>query len=88
LDYLRADRAELIVKALYDRLVPGGLLAIGNAIGPNTNLWPPEFVADWPILYRSRNDMEGMAALLPNTAGVEVVVDPGEAYYFLLVRKG
>jgi extracellular factor (EF) 3-hydroxypalmitic acid methyl ester biosynthesis protein len=87
-DYLRADRAELIVKALYDRLVPGGLLAIGNAIGPNTNLWPPEFVADWPILYRSRNDMEGMAALLPNTAGVEVVVDPGEAYYFLLVRKG
>jgi extracellular factor (EF) 3-hydroxypalmitic acid methyl ester biosynthesis protein len=86
-DYLRPDRAQAIAKALYDRLVPGGLLAIGNAIGPNTNLWPPEFVADWPILYRSRNDMEGMAALLPDTAEVDIVIDPGEAYYFLLVRK-
>ena len=87
-DYLRPDRAQVIAKALYDRLVPGGLLAIGNAIGPNTNLWPPEFVADWPILYRSRNDMEGMAALLPDAADVDIVIDPGDAYYFLLVRKG
>ena len=87
-DYLRQERAQIITKALYDRLVPGGLLAIGNAIGPNTNLWPPEFVADWPILYRSRDEMEGIAALLPKTAQVEVVVEPGEAYYFLLVRKG
>ncbi len=31
--------------------------------------------------------MEGMAALLPDDASAEVVVDPGEAYYFLLVRK-
>jgi SAM-dependent methyltransferase len=87
-DYLQLDRAQLIAKALYDRLVPGGFLAIGNAIGPNTNLWPPEFVADWPILYRSKNDMAGMAELLPDTAEVDVVVDPGKAYYFLLVRKG
>lgn len=87
-DYLRLDRAQAVIKALYNRLVPGGLLAIGNAIGPNTNLWPPEFVADWQILYRSRNDMQEMAAILPSTANVEVVVDPGEAYYFLLVRKG
>jgi hypothetical protein len=87
-DYLRQDRAQVITKALYDRLVPGGLLAIGNAIGPNTNLWPPEFVADWPILYRSRDEMEGIAALLPDSAQVEVVVEPGDAYYFLLVRKG
>jgi SAM-dependent methyltransferase len=87
-DYLRLDRAQAVIRALYNRLVPGGRLAIGNAIGPNTNLWPPEFVADWPILYRSRNDMEEMAAILPDAADVEVVVDPGEAYYFLLVRKG
>jgi hypothetical protein len=64
------------------------LLAIGNAIGPNTSLWPPEFVADWPILYRSRNEIEGMAALLPESAEVDIVVEPGQAYYFLLVRKG
>ena len=87
-DYLRLERAQVIAKALYDRLVPGGLLAIGNAIGPNTSLWPPEFVADWPILYRSRNEIEGMAALLPESAEVDIVVEPGQAYYFLLVRKG
>ena len=87
-DYLRLDRAQAIAKALYDRLVPGGLLAIGNAIGPNTNLWPPEFVADWPILYRSRDEMEGMAELLPDSAEVDLIVEPGGAYYFLLVRKG
>lgn len=87
-DYLRLERAQTIAKALYDRLVPGGRLAIGNAIGPNTNFWPPEFVADWPILYRSRDEMEAMAALLPDSAEVDVVVEPGGAYYFLLVRKG
>jgi SAM-dependent methyltransferase len=86
-DYLRQDRAQVLIRALYDRLLPGGLLAIGNAIGPNTNLWSPEFVGDWPILYRSRNEMEGLAALLPGSAQVEIVVEPGEAYYFLLVRK-
>jgi SAM-dependent methyltransferase len=87
-DYLRLDRAQAVIKALYNRLVPGGLLAVGNAIGPNTNLWPPEFVADWPILYRSRDDMHEMAKVVPEAADVEVVVDPGEAYYFLLIRKG
>jgi hypothetical protein len=28
-----------------------------------------------------------MAGLLPDSAEAEIVVDPGEAYYFLLVRK-
>ncbi len=87
-DYLRLERAQAIAKALYERLVPGGRLAIGNAIGPNNNFWPPEFVADWPILYRSKDEMEAMAALLPDSAEVDVVVEPGGAYYFLLVRKG
>jgi len=87
-DYLRQDRAQFLIRALYERLLPGGLLAIGNAIGPNANLWSPEFVGDWPILYRSRDEMEGMAALLPDSAEVEIVVEPGGAYYFLLARKG
>ncbi len=86
-DYLRESRAQELVHALYDRLLPGGLLAVGNALGPNEHFWSPEFVLDWTLLYRSREEMLRLAAHLPDTSEVEVAREPGNAYYFLLVRK-
>ncbi|MGE5235417.1 MAG: hypothetical protein ACM3O7_03590 [Acidobacteriota bacterium] len=86
-DYLRESTAQLLVRALYDRLEPGGLLALGNGIGPNEWFWTPEFIVDWTLLYRSREDMLRLAKRLPESAEVDVQVEPGNAYYFLLVRK-
>jgi hypothetical protein len=42
---------------------------------------------DWTMLYRTRDEMLRLAGLLPENAEVSVVLEPGGAYYFLLVRK-
>ena len=86
-DYLKEETAQPLVKALYDLLRPGGLVAVGNARGPNTHFWSLEFVLDWSLLYRSKEDMLKLAKLVPAEAQVEVTLEPSEAYYFLLVRK-
>ncbi len=86
-DYIRETTAKVLIRALYQNLTTGGLLAVGNAISPNDHFWPPEFMCDWTMLYRTREEMKRLAGLLPDTAEVTVEVEPGNAYYFLLVRK-
>lgn len=86
-DYLRESTAQVLIRALYEQLAPGGLLAVGNAMGPNEHFWSPEFILDWTMLYRTREEMLRLAELLPQTAEPDVVLEPGKAYYFLVVRK-
>jgi extracellular factor (EF) 3-hydroxypalmitic acid methyl ester biosynthesis protein len=86
-DYLRESTAKVLIRALYEQLAPGGLLAMGNAAGPNEHFWPPEFMLDWTMLYRTREEMLRLAELLPQTAELDVTLEPGRAYYFLIVRK-
>ena len=86
-DYLREATAQPLVLALYDRLAPGGLLAIGNAIGPAEDFWSPELVLDWSLIYRTVEEMHRLGGLLPESAQVQVVPEPGGAYHYLLARK-
>jgi SAM-dependent methyltransferase len=86
-DYLREERAQALVATLYERLRPGGLLAIGNAISPNLHFWTLEFLLDWTLLYRTKAQMSRLAARLPAGAEVSVEAESGQAYYFLLVRR-
>jgi hypothetical protein len=72
---------------MYEVLEVGGIIAIGNAVAPNEFFWEPEFVMDWTMLYRTRDEMSRLAALLPASAEVDVLLEPGGAYHFLLVRK-
>ena len=37
--------------------LPSGLLAIGNALAPNHWFWTTEFISDWTLLYRTREEM-------------------------------
>src|SRR3569832_1860535 len=60
LDYLSDRRARMLVRRLYDALVPGGLLIIGNMNETAlSNLWPMEFLADWTLQYRGEAEMLG-----------------------------
>ncbi|MCK6504078.1 PilZ domain-containing protein [Myxococcota bacterium] len=86
-DYLRDTTAQPLILALYDRLAPGGLLAIGNAIAPAEDFWSPEMVLDWTLIYRTEQDMRRLGALLPESAQVEVRPEAGGAYHYLLARK-
>lgn len=86
-DYLRTKKASSLLAALYDWLAPGGVIAIGNALAPNTHFWSPEFVLDWTLIYRTEDDMKELAEKVPDSALLDVTIEPGEAYYFLIVRK-
>jgi hypothetical protein len=86
-DYIKESRAQTLICALYDLVAPGGFMTIGNALAPQDCFWTPEFLGDWTILYRTREEMARLGALLPESAECEVVAEPGNAYYFLNVRK-
>lgn len=86
-DYLRDPLAQSLLLEMYQRLAPGGRLAVGNAIGPDAEFWSPEMVLDWHMIYRTREQMLALAALLPAHAEVDVRQESGGAYYFLIVRR-
>ena len=86
-DYLREATAQQLVAVLYNQLAPGGLLALGNAVGPNDYFFSAEFTLDWTIFYRTKEEMLRLAKAVAGEAQVEVALEPGKAYYFLLVRK-
>jgi hypothetical protein len=86
-DYLRKSRAQVLIEALFEFLAPGGLMMIGNAIAPNEFFWAAEFLVDWSLLYRTKDEMRALAARLPETAEVDVIAEPSGGYYFLRVRK-
>ena len=86
-DYLRESRARVLIRALYDLLADGGLLLVGNAVAPNEFFWAAEFLVDWTLLYRTRAEVLGLAASLPESAEIEVIEEPSGGYFFLRVRK-
>ena len=58
LDYLTDRRAASLVRRLYELVIPGGLLIIGNMNEtPLSNLWPMEFITDWSLYYRTDAQM-------------------------------
>lgn len=58
LDYLTDRRAAGLVRRLFELLIPGGLLIVGNMNEtPLSNLWPMEFITDWSLHYRTEQQM-------------------------------
>jgi len=87
-DYLNLRRGQALLKALYERLAPGGLLAVGNALGPNKHFWMLEFVLDWTLIYRDRDELRQLAEPVAGLAAtLEIEREAAEAYDFVLVRK-
>jgi extracellular factor (EF) 3-hydroxypalmitic acid methyl ester biosynthesis protein len=87
-DYLNKRRGQALLSSLYERLLPGGLMAIGNAQGPNSHYWLAELVLDWTLIYRDRDELRQLAApLLAVGAELEIQREASEAYDFMLIRK-
>ncbi len=88
LDYLTAHRAKALVKRLYDLLMPGGMLIIGNMNEcPLSNYWPMEYIADWTLQYRNDADMLAWAEGL-NAAQAWTETERTGRVRMLFVRKG
>ncbi len=86
-DYIREKRAQALLRSLYDLVSTGGVLTVGNAVAPNEFFWATEFLVDWTLLFRTREEMKRLADSLPSTAEIDVIPDSSGAYFFLVIRK-
>jgi SAM-dependent methyltransferase len=86
-DYLREPGASMLIAGLYSLLRDGGVVVIGNAAKPNSHFWEPELALRWSLLYRDREEMEGLGACLPSSATVHVEVESMGAYHILSCQK-
>ncbi len=86
-DYLNKRTAKQLIAVLFEKVAPGGVLAIGNARVDETNWWFPEFLLDWTLLYRTEADMRDLAEGVEDVVDVDVVLEPSCGYWFLKMRK-
>ncbi|MBV9904991.1 MAG: hypothetical protein JO346_10480 [Alphaproteobacteria bacterium] len=88
LDYLTDHRCKALVKRLYDLLLPGGLLIIGNMNDCSlSNYWPMEYITDWTLYYRGDAEMVAWAKGL-NAAKAWTETERTGRVRMLFVRKG
>jgi len=87
IDYLTPRLSKALVETLYDRLAPGGQLLIGNMkAGPDSTLWPVEFITDWSLNYRTPREMLELGADL-SQASLEVLPEYTDRVCVLSVKK-
>lgn len=85
-DYFGDRTCRVLSKRLYDALRPGGLLLLGNMKANSNMVWPLELIADWPLTYRTAENVlswtDGM-----NGAEISLRTDATGYDYLLSVRK-
>ncbi|HET8728819.1 MAG TPA: hypothetical protein VFO41_15035 [Alphaproteobacteria bacterium] len=86
-DYLGQRRAKTLAATLFDQLLPGGTLLIGNLKRtPVSGVWPGEFVCDWSMIYRSEAEMLDLADGL-DAERIDLRTDKREQVYLLSATK-
>ena len=87
-DYLNERSFNALLAALYETVVPGGVLAVGNVAINNPSRAIMEYFYEWFLIHRSREDLLQFAERLrPGPARMEVRAEPLGLNLFLTVRK-
>lgn len=86
-DYLGIRLAQRLAHWLYQRLLPGGQLVIGNVKQIRGVAWSLDYWMDWPLIYRTTEEMLEITDLLPQDCQREVKVDASGFTNMLLIRK-
>jgi len=87
-DYLNARSFAALLSALYEALVDGGHMLIGNVASHNTSRWFMEYCLDWFLVHRSPEELLELAKVLPNPpASVQIESEPLGVNLFLSITK-
>ena len=89
-DYLSDRVSSKLIESLYDFLAPGGLLLIGNVSDRNPDKFSMDFLVEWRLILRSKNDLVNLIPKsIKETKGVEyeVVSEALDLNLFLKIRK-
>lgn len=86
-DYLTPRIAQRLAQRLFQKVSLGGTLAIGNFKAPTEVAWSLEYWMDWPLIYRTMDDMLEIASLIDEKFEREVTLDASGYTYVLLIHK-
>ncbi|MBS1766145.1 MAG: PilZ domain-containing protein [Acidobacteria bacterium] len=87
-DYL-GDRAyKVLLKVLYDAVLPGGRLLLGNVAAHNPSRWAMEYFVDWSVIHRAPEELKELAShLKPSPSDVRIEAEPSGINLFLHILK-
>jgi extracellular factor (EF) 3-hydroxypalmitic acid methyl ester biosynthesis protein len=84
-DYLTPPTARAVFSKLYEMLMPGGEIVIGNYHVSNPDKWYMEYWHDWVLYYRTEADMLGIVT--DDKSEKEILFDGTKSQMFLKVKK-
>jgi len=82
-DYLRAPTAVQLARDFYSRLEAGGQLIIANMVPENPSRWFMEHHLDWPLLYRSREELLDIGRRACADAALQILEEESRVNPFL-----
>lgn len=85
-DYLTPPVAAAVLKKLYELLIPGGEMVIGNFHISNPSRYYMEYWLDWVLYYRDEMEFKELLGDMPS-ADVNVSFEDTRVQMFLHVRK-
>jgi extracellular factor (EF) 3-hydroxypalmitic acid methyl ester biosynthesis protein len=87
-DYLNTRTFQALLHSLYEALIPGGTLAVGNVGTHNPSRQVMEYYLDWFLIHRSEEELLRLArSLAPTPASVRVDAEKSGVNLFLLITK-
>lgn len=87
LDYFPVKQCSKIVHKLWENVKPGGKMILTNAHPSNpTRLWM-EYVSEWYLIYKTREEMLQMIADLKDIHQSEYFLDEFSVYQYLILTK-
>ncbi len=85
-DYLTPPVAAAVLKKLYELLIPGGEMVIGNFHISNPSRYYMEYWLDWVLYYRNESDFKELLGNAPS-ADINISFEDTRVQMFLHVRK-
>jgi extracellular factor (EF) 3-hydroxypalmitic acid methyl ester biosynthesis protein len=87
-DYLSERSFAALLSALYEALVPGGMLVIGNVSLNNPTRYFMEYFLEWFLVHRSPTQLREQARILrPTPKAVRVESEPLGVNLFLVIER-
>ena len=87
-DYLGDRGYKVLMQVLYDALLPGGRLLLGNVAAHNPSRWAMEYFVDWVVIHRTQEELKALAAALhPAPSEIRIEAESSGVNIFLHVVK-
>ena len=87
LDYFSVKHSAKIVSRLWENVNPGGKMILTNAHASNsTRLWM-EYVSEWYLIYKTKDEMFQIIDGLENLERTEYLMDEFLVYQYLIIEK-